>query len=361
MFYYLYLLRSFISGFNIFRYITFRAALGGVTAFLLCLWLTHCLIKYLRDHKVGEPLREKKEFVLHDNFQHKQGTPSMGGLAIISSVVISTLLWADIFNSYVRLTLLAIIYLGSVGFLDDYLKFIRGNSKGLRAGWKFLAQIILGIILGITFYWDPAIDHRLEFPFLKGLFWDLGILYILFSTLVVVGSSNAVNLTDGLDGLAVGCITMAGLAYTGMCYIAGNVKLSHYLMVSFIPGAGELTIFCAALVGASLGFLWHNCYPASIFMGDTGALALGGIIGLVALVIKKELLLVVVGGIFVAEAFSVILQVFSFRSRGKRIFLMAPLHHHFQMRGMQEPKVIIRFWIIAAICALLSLTTLKIR
>jgi len=361
MFYYLYLLRSYFSGLNIFRYISFRSAMGGLSAFLLSLCLTQLLIKYLRIHKVGEQIRDKKDFALYDNFQHKQGTPSMGGVAIISSVVITTLFWADIFNPYIRLSILAIIYLGMIGFADDYLKFMRKNSKGLRARLKFLAQIILGIIMGVIFYLDPAIDHHMEVPFFKGIFFDLGIFYVIFSTLVVVGSSNAVNLTDGLDGLAIGCITMAALAYTGMCYITGNAKLSHYLMVSFIPGAGELTVFCAALVGASLGFLWHNCYPASIFMGDTGALALGGVIGLVALIIKKELLLVVVGGIFVVEAFSVILQVTSFRWRKKRIFLMAPLHHHFQLKGLSEPKVIVRFWIVAAICALLSLATLKIR
>jgi phospho-N-acetylmuramoyl-pentapeptide-transferase len=360
----LYYLSSFYHlwpGFNIFRYITFRAALGSITAFLLCLGLTAKLIEFLNKQKVGEPIRDKKDFALFENYQHKQGTPGMGGLAIILALVITNLIWADIFNPYIRLAILSSIYLGALGFWDDYLKFSRKNAKGLRPKFKFLAQIILGLLLGIIFYFDPAIDHHLEFPFLKDVFLDLGIFYILFSILVIVGSSNAVNLTDGLDGLAIGCITMAALAYTGMCYITGHARLSQYLMVSFIPGAGEMTVFCASLVGASLGFLWHNCYPAAIFMGDTGALALGGIIGLIALMVKKELLLVVVGGIFVLEAVSVILQILSFRWRKKRIFLMAPLHHHFQMKGMQEPKVIVRFWILAAICALLSLTTLKIR
>ncbi|MCM8784052.1 MAG: phospho-N-acetylmuramoyl-pentapeptide-transferase [Candidatus Omnitrophica bacterium] len=361
MFYFLHFFRSFCSGLNIFRYITVRAAFGSITAFFICLILTYRLTKLLKTHSIKEPLRDEKDFILHDNFKHKEGTPGMGGIAIISAIVLSTLFWADIFNPYIRLSLLSVVYLGLLGFWDDYLKFIKGNSKGLKPRWKFLGQIILGILVGITFYFDPAIDHHLEFPFLKGIFLDLGIFYIVFSILVIVGSSNAVNLTDGLDGLAIGSIVMVGLAYTAMCYISGNYRLSHYLMVSYIPGSGELTVFMACLVGASLGFLWHNCYPATIFMGDTGALALGGIIGLIALMVKKELLLILVGGIFVAEALSVILQVFSFRWRKKRIFLMAPLHHHFQLKKLAEPKIIIRFWIIAGILALLSLTTLKIR
>ncbi len=361
MFYYLSFLQEHFSGFNIFRYITIRAAFASISSFLLCLWLTRKLIGFLSVRKIGDIIRDKKDFALHDDFKHKRETPGMGGIAVILSVVVSSLLWADMSNGYVRLILLAIIYLGFVGFLDDYLKFSRKNSKGLRPKLKFIAQVILGLALGIIFYLDPSIDHHLEIPFLKSIFIDLGILYILFSAVVIVGSSNAVNLTDGLDGLAIGCIIMAALAYTGMCYVAGHAVLSRYLMISFIPGAGELTIFCASLVGAGLGFLWYNCYPASIFMGDTGALALGGIIGIISLMIKKELLLVVVGGIFVAEAFSVIIQVFSFRLRKKRVFLMSPLHHHFQMKGMRESKVVVRFWIFAAIFALLSLATLKIR
>ncbi|MGE4357453.1 MAG: phospho-N-acetylmuramoyl-pentapeptide-transferase, partial [Candidatus Omnitrophota bacterium] len=291
MFYYLHYFRSLYSGLNIFRYITVRAAFGSITAFIICLLLTYKLTKFLRANKISEPLRDEKDFILHNNFKHKENTPSMGGLAIISAIVLSTLLWADVLNHYIRLSLISLVYLGLLGFCDDFLKFVKGNSKGLRPRWKFLAQIFLGIIMGIIFYFDPAIDHHLELPFLKGIFLDLGFLYIIFSVLVIVGSSNAVNLTDGLDGLAIGSILMVGLAYTGLCYIAGNYRLSHYLMVSYIPGAGELTVFMACLVGASLGFLWHNCHPATIFMGDTGALSLGGIIGLIALMIKKEILL----------------------------------------------------------------------
>ncbi|MCM8798427.1 MAG: phospho-N-acetylmuramoyl-pentapeptide-transferase, partial [Candidatus Omnitrophica bacterium] len=246
-------------------------------------------------------------------------------------------------------------------FWDDYLKFRRGSSQGLRPRWKFLAQIFLGLWLGIIFYFDPAIDHHLEFPFLKGFFLNLGIFYLIFSILVIVGSSNAVNLTDGLDGLAIGCLITVGIVYTTLAYITGNYRWSHYLMVSYVPGAGELTVFMACLVGAGLGFLWHNCYPAAIFMGDTGALSLGGVMGIVALMVKKEVLLVLVGGVFVVEAVSVILQVISFRGWKKRLFLMAPLHHHFQLKGWEESKIIVRFWIIAGILALLSLTTLKIR
>ncbi|MCM8778572.1 MAG: phospho-N-acetylmuramoyl-pentapeptide-transferase [Candidatus Omnitrophica bacterium] len=361
MFYYFHFLRSIYSWLNIFRYITVRAALGSITAFFISMLITYRLISFLKRHKIKEPLREEKDFILHNNFKHKEGTPGMGGIAIILAIVLSTLLWADIFNPYIRLCLFSIIYLGLVGFWDDYLKFIRGNSQGLKPRWKFLAQIFLGLLVGIIFYFDPVIDHHLEFPFLKGFFLNLGIFYIIFSTLVIVGSSNAVNLTDGLDGLAMGSLIMVGLAYTGMCYISGNYRLSHYLIVSHIPLAGELTVFMACFVGAGLGFLWHNCYPASIFMGDTGALSLGGIIGIVALLVKKEILLILVGGIFVTEAVSVILQIVSFRWRKKRIFLMAPLHHHFQLKGLAEPKIIVRFWIIAGILALLSLTTFKIR
>lgn len=361
MFYYLHYLRTFSSWLNIFRYITVRAALGSFTSFIFSVLFTYKLITFLKRYRIKEPLREEKNFILHNNFKHKEGTPGMGGIAIISAIVLSTLLWADLLNPYIRYCLISLIYLGLIGFLDDYLKFTKGNSKGLGAKWKFFSQFFLGIIVGIIFYFDPAIDHHLEFPFFKGVILDLGLFYILFSILVIVGSSNAVNLTDGLDGLAIGSIIMVGLAYTGMCYITGNYRLSHYLLVSYIPGAGEITVLMACLVGACLGFLWHNCYPATIFMGDTGALSLGGIIGLVSLIVKKELLLVLVGGVFVVEALSVILQVGSFRLRKKRIFLMAPLHHHFQLKGLSEPKITVRFWIIASILALLSLTTLKIR
>jgi phospho-N-acetylmuramoyl-pentapeptide-transferase len=259
------------------------------------------------------------------------------------------------------LVIFATIWLGLTGFMDDYLKQIKKKSKGLTATAKFTSQIILGLILGVILFVNPSVNTKLDIPFFKSLSIELGIFYILFVILVITGSSNAVNLTDGLDGLAIGCVIMAAIAFSLLTYVSGNMKFSDYLLIPYIRGSGELTVFCAAILGAGLGFLWFNCYPASIFMGDVGSLALGGALGIVALLIKKELLLVIVGGIFVLEALSVILQVGSFRLRKKRIFKIAPIHHHFQFLGWPETKVIVRFWILASLLALLTLVTLKIR
>jgi len=291
----------------------------------------------------------------------KAGTPTMGGLLIVTAIVISTLLWGDMTNKYVLLALVSIIWLCVVGFLDDYLKMKLKKSKGLTARSKFIGQIMLGLMLGLYVYFDPQIGKQLDTPFLKNLVMNLGIFYVLFTMTVIVGSSNAVNLTDGLDGLAIGCTIIVVLTYTALSYITGNAKISEYLNIIYIPGTGELAVFCAAMLGAGLGFLWFNCFPANVFMGDTGSLALGGAIGVVATFIKKELLLLIVGGIFVMEALSVIIQVTSFRFFRKRVFLMAPIHHHFQMKGWSESKVVIRFWIIGIILALVSLSTLKLR
>ncbi|MFH1640890.1 MAG: phospho-N-acetylmuramoyl-pentapeptide-transferase, partial [Candidatus Omnitrophota bacterium] len=270
-------------------------------------------------------------------------------------------LWSDILNKYVIVALFSTIWLGITGFVDDYLKHIRKKSKGLTATAKFTSQIILGVILGVILYTSPEISTRVEVPFLKDISWELGVLYVLFVILVITGSSNSVNLTDGLDGLAIGIVIMVALAFSVLSYVSGNIKFSNYLLIPYIPGSGELMVFCASILGAGLGFLWFNCYPASIFMGDVGSLALGGAIGTVALLIKKELLLVIVGGIFVLEVLSVILQCASFRLTGKRIFKIAPLHHHFQFLGWPETKVIVRFWIVASLLALLTIVTLKIR
>lgn len=285
----------------------------------------------------------------------------MGGILIVLAIVSSTLLWANLTNKYVLLVIFSTLWSAVVGFMDDYIKLVKKRSLGLTVIMKLTGQLILGLTIGLILFYDPQVSKVLYIPFFKNLFIDFGIFYIFFIMLVIIGSSNAVNLTDGLDGLAIGCVVMVAIAYSGLSYITGRFDFSQYLRIFYVPGSGELTVFCASIVGAGLGFLWFNCHPATIFMGDTGSLALGGAIGTVAIFIKKELLLLLVGGIFVAEALSVILQVGSYKLRGKRIFLIAPLHHHFQLRGWSESKIIVRFWIVAAILALLSLTTLKLQ
>ncbi|OIO35666.1 MAG: phospho-N-acetylmuramoyl-pentapeptide-transferase [Candidatus Omnitrophica bacterium CG1_02_44_16] len=363
MFYYfLYPLRDIFSGFNIFKYITFRSAMAAITTFFICIIFGSRVIGKLTQLHICENVRKKDEVAgLYDLHQHKQGTPTMGGLLMVSAIIFSTLLWADLSNKYILVSLIAIFWLGLVGFADDYIKLRFKRSKGLSVRAKFLGQIILGLAIGTFLYLDPETSTRLDVPFLKNVAFELGIFYIFFVMFVVVGTSNAVNLTDGLDGLATGCLLMAIFSYGIMSYVSGHLRFSQYLLIPYIDGVGELTVFCAAMMGACLGFLWFNCHPASVFMGDVGSLALGGAIGLVAIFIKKELLLGIVGGIFVIEAFSVILQVGSFKLRKKRIFRMAPLHHHFQMMGWPESKIIVRFWIVAAILALFTLTTLKLR
>jgi phospho-N-acetylmuramoyl-pentapeptide-transferase len=357
----LYPLRDLFFGFNVFKYITFRAAGAAVTSFLLCMILGPVIIRKLKQFKVGQVVRGEEAKGIYEFHKDKAGTPTMGGLLIVTAIILSTVLWADLTNKYVLLAILSTAWLCVVGFVDDYIKLSLKRSKGLTARSKFIGQIILGFLIGLYIYFDPQIGENLDIPFLKNAFVDLGVFYILFTIVVIVGSSNAMNLTDGLDGLAIGCTIMVALAYTALSYMTGNFTISDYLNITYIPGTGELAIFCAAILGAGLGFLWFNSNPAEVFMGDTGSLALGGAIGIVATFIKKELLLLLVGGIFVAEALSVILQVASFKLFNKRIFLMAPLHHHFQMKGWPENKVVVRFWIVAAILALLSLSTLKLR
>ncbi len=362
MFYHLfYPLRDIFFGFNVFKYITFRAAGGAITAFLLSVILGPIIIKKLKQFKIGQVVRKEEAQGIYEFHKNKEGTPTMGGLFIVLAVVLSTVLWADLTNKYVLLAIFSTVWLCIVGFVDDYIKLSRNRSKGLTMASKFTGQLILGLLIGLYIYFDPQIGEKLDVPFFKDAIINLGLFYIFFTALVIVGSSNAMNLTDGLDGLAIGCTTMVALTYTALSYVTGNFKISDYLNITYIPGTGELAIFCAAILGASLGFLWFNSHPADVFMGDTGSLALGGAIGVVSAFIKKELLLVLVGGIFVVEALSVILQVASYRLFKKRIFLMAPLHHHFQMKGWSETKVVVRFWIIGAILALLSLSTLKLR
>lgn len=361
LYYLLYPLHELIPIFNLFRYITFRASMAALTAFGVSLIFGPAIIRLIKRFEIGENVRKEDSQKLYELHSIKQGTPTMGGILILLAVFSSVLLWADIFNQYIIIVLFSTLWLGITGFIDDYLKQIKKKSKGLTATAKFASQIILGLILGIIFVSNPEHSTKLDVPFLKDISLELGVFYILFVILVITASSNAVNLTDGLDGLAIGCIIMAALAFGVLCYVSGNIKFSNYLLIPYIKNSGELTVFCASILGAGLGFLWFNCYPASIFMGDVGSLALGGALGTVALLIKKELLLVIVGGIFVLEALSVILQVFSFRLTKKRIFKIAPLHHHFQFMNWPENKVIVRFWIVAALFALLTLVTLKIR
>jgi phospho-N-acetylmuramoyl-pentapeptide-transferase len=357
----LYPLHDIISFFNIFRYITFRAAMATITAFLISLILGPIIIKFLQRFKIGENIRKEDSARLYELHSRKQDTPTMGGILILLAILSATLLWADIFNRYIILVLFSTVWLGITGFIDDYLKHIRKKSKGLTAASKFTSQIILGLVLGTILFLTPQNSTKIDMPFLKDVSLELGIFYILFVIIVITGSSNAVNLTDGLDGLAIGIVIMVAVALSVLSYVSGNIRFSSYLFIPYLKGSGELTVFCASILGAGLGFLWFNCYPASIFMGDVGSLALGGALGTTALLIKKELLLVIVGGIFVLEALSVILQVVSFRLTKKRIFRIAPLHHHFQFLGWPETKVIVRFWILAALLSLFTIVTLKIR
>lgn len=362
MFYYLfYHLKGAFSGFNIFRYISFRAAMAAITAFALSLLFGPLLIKKLSSLKIGERINKADSKKLDELHQHKESTPTMGGIIILAAIIISTLLWSDLLNRNIWIVLFSTLWLGATGLVDDLLKQVKSKAKGLSPATKFTSQIILGLIIGTILLLDPQHDVTLKLPFLKNISLNLDGLYILFVIVVIAGSSNAVNLTDGLDGLASGIMIMVAIAFSVLCYVSGNVNFSNYLFIPYIKGAGELTVFCASILGAGMGFLWFNCYPASIFMGDVGSLALGGAIGTVSLLIKKELLLIMVGGIFVAEALSVILQVGFFKLTKKRIFKIAPLHHHFQFLNWPENKVIVRFWIISGLLALFTLVTLKIR
>jgi phospho-N-acetylmuramoyl-pentapeptide-transferase len=356
----LYPLHVHIGAFNVFRYITFRAALATLTALLVALLLGPTLIRQLRHFQVGQEIREEGP----DSHQVKRGTPTMGGLLVIIAVVIPTLLWADLSSWLLWTTIAMTLIFGAIGFADDYFKISRKRNLGLTARGKFSLQIVAALGFGLLLYWlalRGEFTTTLTLPFFKNLSPELGILFPLLVVLVLVGASNAVNLTDGLDGLAIGSVLIASAAFAVLTYAAGNVKVSGYLGIPYVPGTGELSVFFCAVVGASLGFLWFNCHPAEVFMGDVGAMALGGALGTGAILIKQELLLVVVGGLFVVEALSVILQVGSFRLRGRRIFRMSPLHHHFELAGWSETKVVIRFWIVALIFGLMALATLKLR
>jgi phospho-N-acetylmuramoyl-pentapeptide-transferase len=355
----LYPLHDKFSGFNVFRYITFRSAGAVLTALIVSFVLAPSMIAWLRRLKVGQHVRDDGP----QTHLAKQGTPTMGGLLIVAALVSSVLLWSDLTNKYVWVVLFATLAFGGIGFWDDYLKVVKKRSTGLRAVQKFGLQILASAVIGFFLYFNPSDPNStsLSVPFLKRLFLDLGWFYVPFVVVVIVGSSNAVNLTDGLDGLAIGLVGIAATANAVIVYLGGNKIIADYLKILYIPGSGELAIFCGALLGASLGFLWYNAHPAEVFMGDVGSLSLGGALGTLAVVTKHELILVIVGGLFVIETISVILQVASYKLTGKRIFKMAPIHHHFEQIGWPESKVIARFWIVGIILALISISTLKLR
>jgi phospho-N-acetylmuramoyl-pentapeptide-transferase len=363
MLYWLSSLRDVFFGFNLFRYITVRAVGSGLTAFFVAVLCAPLMIRWLEQ-------RQYKQYVRSDAaaggltafHEQKAGTPTMGGLLMLGAIVLAVLLWGDLTNHFLLIATGAMMGLGLVGLADDVLKLRSASATGLPCRYKLLLQMCIGMAVGYVIVALAPQNTWLEVPLIKLWSPNIGWWYVPFAALVVVASSNAVNLTDGLDGLASGCLALAGSAYGVLAYITSHTLIAQYLDVYFTPAAGELSVLCAALVGACLGFLWYNAYPASLFMGDTGALGLGGVLGVIALFIKKEILLLIVGGIFVVEALSVIVQVASYRYRNQqRIFLMAPIHHHFQMKGWSEPKVTVRFWIVGAVLALLSVASLKVR
>ncbi len=354
-------LKKYLIFFNVFRYITFRTALSGISALLICLIFAPWAIKVLKKMQIKEELRPD----IPQSHLGKKGTPSMGGLLILASTIIPTLLWGDLGNTYIRLAAGTMIFFGLLGFWDDYLKIIKKKAKGLIMRRKFFFQIIISAAIGLFLVYlgsTGEFNLHLSFPFFKKFFPYLGWFYLPWIMLILAGSSNAVNLADGLDGLAIGLTFIGSTAFMAHCYIAGHAPISQYLNIVHVPQAAELTVFAGAMSGACLGFLWYNCHPAQIFMGDVGALSLGGTLGIISILIKEEFLLFMVAGVFVLEALSVLLQVSYFKlTGGKRIFKMAPLHHHFELRGWSEEKIVVRFWIAGIIFALFSLTVLKLR
>ena len=352
-------LLQFESGFNVFRYLTLRTILGVLTALFISFILGPYLIRHLTHKQIGQSVREDGPATHLD----KIGTPTMGGLLILISIGVSTLCWADLSNRYVWVVLLVTLLFGVIGLVDDYKKVTRNDSRGLSARYKYAAQSLIGLAAALYLYQSAtlAVETQLIVPFVKALVFDLGWFYVLLAYLVIVGSSNAVNLTDGLDGLAILPTVLVAGALAIFAYAAGNIRFADYLGIPYVPGVGEVAIFCGAMVGAGLGFLWFNAYPAQVFMGDIGALALGAALGVVAVTVRQELALFIMGGIFVMEAVSVMLQVASFKLTGRRVFRMAPLHHHYELKGWPEPRVIVRFWIITVILVLIGLASLKIR
>jgi phospho-N-acetylmuramoyl-pentapeptide-transferase len=354
----LYPLHTAFSSFNVFRYITFRTIYATITALVICFIVGPWLIRKLQSMQIGQQIREDGP----QSHLTKKGTPTMGGILIIFAVVVATLLWSNLTVDYIWLILLVTVGYGLIGFIDDYRKLVKKNSRGLSGKKRLAAEIMIALLVSIVLYMKPGFNSQVAVPFFKTVLPDLGWGYVLLSTFIIVGAANAVNLTDGLDGLAIGPAIICFATYVMFAYFAGNVKVSNYLQIPYVAGSGELAVFCGAMVGAALGFLWFNSYPAEVFMGDVGSLSLGGALGVMAVITKQEILLVIVGGIFVIETFSVIFQVGYFKlTQGKRIFRMAPLHHHFELKGWAEPKVIVRFWVISILLALMALSTLKLR
>jgi phospho-N-acetylmuramoyl-pentapeptide-transferase len=366
MLYYLSHYSTAFSPLNVFRYETFRAMAAALTSLVLSFALGPKTIVLLTRLKLGQPLRLKSEVrELADLHSSKKGTPTMGGILILLTVTISSFLWCDPLNHLYWLVMLSMLFLGLIGFADDYEKVAKKNSKGIRGWQKLAAQLLLAVFVYtfLRYYSEyPGASNRLYIPFLKTpVVVDMGILAVVFFAVVIMGTSNAVNLTDGLDGLAIGCFISVAMTYAVFCYVAGNARLATYLFLPLVSGAGDLAVFCAALVGSGLGFLWFNCHPARVFMGDTGSLALGGVLGVIAICVHQELALVLAGGVFVIEAGSVLIQVASFKLTGKRVFAMSPLHHHFELKGWNESTVTVRFWIMSLLASLLALATLKLR
>lgn len=352
-------LSTHINGFSVFQYLSFRGILGVLTAMAISLIVGPTMIRKLNYHQIGQAVRDDGP----ESHLSKNGTPTMGGALILVAIFSSTLLWADLRNPLVWTVLLVTAVFGAVGWVDDYRKVIERNPRGLPARWKYLWQSVAGMGAAIYLYMSAgtSAETTLYLPFFKNFAWEMGAFFIVLTYFVIVGASNAVNLTDGLDGLAILPTVMVGAALGLIAYLTGNIKFAEYLHIAYIPGAGELIVICGALAGAGLGFLWFNTYPAQVFMGDVGALALGALLGTVAVIIRHEIVFFIMGGIFVLETVSVILQVASFKLTGRRIFRMAPIHHHFELKGWPEPRVIVRFWIITVMLVLFGLATLKLR
>ncbi|PRY73552.1 MULTISPECIES: phospho-N-acetylmuramoyl-pentapeptide-transferase [Halomonas] len=352
-------LAQFQSAFNVFNYLTLRMILGTLTALVLCLWLGPVMIRRLVERQIGQAVRDDGP----QSHLSKAGTPTMGGAMILMAIAVSTLLWGDLTNHYVWLVLAVTLGFGAIGWVDDFRKVVEKNPRGLPARWKYFWQSLIGVAAAVLLYVTAAspVETSLIVPLFKEFVLPLGVFYMVLTYLVIVGSSNAVNLTDGLDGLAIMPTVLVAMGLAVFAYASGNTVFADYLQIPFIPGAGELAVFCATIAGAGLGFLWFNTYPAQVFMGDVGALALGAALGVVAVIVRQEIVLFIMGGIFVMETVSVILQVGSYKLTGRRIFRMAPLHHHYELKGWPEPRVIVRFWIITVVLVLIGLATLKVR
>ncbi|MDM7859527.1 phospho-N-acetylmuramoyl-pentapeptide-transferase [Alteromonas sp. ASW11-36] len=352
-------LTQFDTGFNVFSYLTMRAILSTLTALLIAIFIGPAMIRWLQQLQIGQTVRDDGP----QTHLSKAGTPTMGGLLILAAILVSSLLWADLTNHYVLATLAIVVTYGIIGFVDDYRKVIRKDPKGLIARWKYFWQSVVAILVAFYLYSTASIEAEtaLLVPFFKEIMPQLGLMYMVIAYFAIVGTSNAVNLTDGLDGLAIVPTILVAGALAIFAYVTGNVNFSAYLNIPFIPYTSELMIVCTAIVGAGLGFLWFNTYPAQVFMGDVGSLALGGTLGILAVLVRQEIVLIIMGGVFVIETLSVILQVGSFKLRGQRIFRMAPIHHHYELKGWPEPRVIVRFWIVSLILVLIGLATLKLR